>query len=93
MKAIWKNVIVADSQSTIQLEGNHFFPRKSVKMALLAPSEERTCCPWKGEAIYFDVVVKGDRNPAAAWSFEKPRSDAENIEKYIAFWKGIKIEP
>ncbi len=92
MKAIWKNKIIAESTSTITVEGNHYFPPDSVNFKYLQASTSHSSCPWKGEASYFDVVINGFSNTDAAWYYPDPKKEALKIKGYLAFWKGIKIE-
>lgn len=92
MKAIWNNVVIADSDKTIELEGNQYFPSDTVKKEYLEDSRTHTNCPWKGEAAYYHVNVNGDVNPDAAWCYLKPKDAAQKIRDHIAFWKGVKIK-
>jgi uncharacterized protein (DUF427 family) len=92
MKAIWNNEIIAESDETIVIERNHYFPPGSVKKDLLINSQTHTTCAWKGVASYYHIAVNGQTNPDAAWYYPDPKSAAENIKDYIAFWKGVKIE-
>jgi len=91
MKAIWQNEVIAESDSTVVVENNHYFPPTSVKTALLSPSKTHTFCPWKGEASYYDVNINGKINRDAAWYYPAPKEAAENIRGYIAFWKGVEV--
>ena len=91
MKAIWKNKIIAESDETINIENNQYFPPGSVNGEYLQRSETHTTCPWKGEASYYDVVVNDEINPDAAWYYPQPKELAKGIRNYIAFWKGITI--
>jgi len=91
MKAIWNDQIIAESADCIELEGNYYFPRESVNMQFLKVSKTKTHCPWKGEASYFDVEVDGKVNPDAAWSYESPKHEANEIKDHIAFWKGVQV--
>ena len=92
MKAIWNNKIIADSDDTIVIEGNHYFPLSSIKREYFRPSDSHTTCPWKGIASYNDVVVDGHVNHDAAWFYENPSEAAKVIKGRIAFWKGVKVE-
>lgn len=92
MKAIWNNTIIAESDETIVVEGNHYFPSSAIKTEHFQPSETHTVCGWKGEASYYNVVVNGEVNKDAAWYYPQTKDAAKNIENYIAFWKGVKIE-
>jgi uncharacterized protein (DUF427 family) len=91
MKARWRNITIADSDTWIELEGNIYFPLSSIRQEYLVPSSTTTVCPWKGTAHYYDVVVNGETNKDAAWFYSEPKAAAENIKNYIAFWRGVKI--
>ncbi len=91
MKAIWNNQIIAESQDTIIIENNHYFPPESVHQEFLKHSELHTVCPWKGQASYYDLVVDGKINKNAAWYYPNPKHPAKPIKNYIAFWKGVQI--
>ena len=91
MKAIWKETVLSESDDTVVVEGNHYFPRESVREEHLRPSATHTTCPWKGEASYYDVVV-GDRvNRDAAWYYPEPKEAARSIAGRVAFWKGVEV--
>ena len=91
MKAIFNNQVIAESEQTVVVEGNHYFPQDSVKKEFLTESDTHTTCPWKGVASYFNVVVKGEKAGDAAWYYPAPRNLAESIKGYIAFWHGVKV--
>ena len=91
MKAIWNNQIIAESEQTIVVEGNHYFPPQSVKKEFLLDNSMHTTCPWKGEASYYTVTVNGAENQGAAWYYPSPKDAAKEIKDYVAFWKGIEI--
>lgn len=91
-KAIWKDQVLAESKSTVMVEGNRYFPRPSVHMEFFRPSETHTDCPWKGTASYYNVEVNGARNPDAAWFYPDPLPAASQIKDHIAFWKGVRVE-
>ena len=91
-KAIWNGVTVAESDDTVVVEGNHYFPRSGVKRELLRDSSTHTTCAWKGEASYYDLVVDGAVNKDAAWYYPAPKDAARQIQDRVAFWKGVKIE-
>ncbi len=91
MKAIWKGKIIAESDETIVVENNHYFPVNSINKEYFESSETRTICPWKGEASYYNLIVDGVINNDAAWYYPNPKSEAKEIENYVAFWKGVKI--
>ena len=92
-RAIWKGVVIAASDRCEVVEGNHYFPPDSVNASLLRPSGTHTTCGWKGIASYYDIAVDGASNPDAAWYYPEPKPAASNIAGYIAFWKGVEIEP
>lgn len=91
MKAIWNGQIIAESNETIVVEGNHYFPEGSIKKEFFTPSETHTVCGWKGTASYYDVVVNDETNKDAAWFYPETKTDAKNIENYVAFWKGVEV--
>lgn len=91
MKAIWNNKIIAESNKTIVVERNHYFPPESVNKEFFEESGTHTTCPWKGLASYHTLVVDGKRNPDAAWYYPAPRELAKGIKNYVAFWKGVTI--
>jgi len=91
MKATWNGVVLAESDETIVVEGNHYFPPESVKREVLQESARRTTCPWKGEAHYYDIVVGDARNRNAAWSYPAPKEAAAQIKGHVAFWRGIEV--
>ena len=93
MKAIWKETVLSESDDTVVVEGNHYFPRESVREEHLRPSATHTTCPWKGEASYYDVVVGGVVNKDAAWYYADPTPEAATIKGRVAFWKGVRVEP
>lgn len=92
MKAIWNHEVIAESDETIVVENNHYFPLQSVNKDYLIESATHTTCPWKGEASYYTLEVDGRSNPDAAWYYPEPKEAAQNIKNYIAFWKGVKVE-
>ena len=92
MKALWNNAVLADSDQTIVIEGNHYFPPDSIKRQYFEPSDTHTFCPWKGEASYYDVKVNGEVNKDAAWYYPEPKPAAKEIKDYVAFWHGVKVE-
>lgn len=91
MKAIFNSQIIAESPDTLLVEGNHYFPPDSLKEEFLLKSETQTTCPWKGVASYYDVVVNGERESDAAWYYPHPRTLAEGIKGYVAFWQGVEV--
>ena len=91
MKAIWHHEIIAESDNTVVVENNHYFPPESVNMSLLSPSDTHTHCPWKGEASYYNVTIDGKVNKDAAWYYPEPKAAAAEIKDRIAFWKGVEV--
>jgi uncharacterized protein (DUF427 family) len=91
MKATWENTVVAQSNETIVVEGNHYFPPDSINPEYFAPSDTHTTCPWKGVASYYHVKVGEKVNSDAAWFYPQPKDAAKSIKNYIAFWRGVKI--
>lgn len=92
MRAIWNDAVVAESDRTIDLEGNAYFPLADVADGHLRPSDHTSVCPWKGTASYFDVVVDGAVNPNAAWTYPQPRPAAAEIAGHVAFWRGVRVD-
>ena len=92
MKAIWNDQIIAESDDTIVVEGNHYFPSESIKKEYFKNSETQSKCPWKGMASYYSLNVDGTENSDAAWYYPQASELAKNIEGYVAFWKGVKVE-
>lgn len=90
MKAIWNGEVLAESNNTIMIEGNHYFPVDSVNKLYLEESNTHTTCPWKGVASYYNVTVDGKINKDAAWYYPEP-SDAAKPINHIAFWKGVEV--
>jgi uncharacterized protein (DUF427 family) len=91
-KAIWENTVIAESNQTVEVEGNQYFPADAIKSEFFKPSEKHTECPWKGTASYYNVEVKGKTNADAAWFYPSPNPAAKQIQNHVAFWKGIKVE-
>jgi uncharacterized protein (DUF427 family) len=91
MKAVWNGTVVAESDDTVVVEGNHYFPRESVRSELLAPSDTTTVCSWKGTANYFTLKVGDDENRDAVWYYADPKPAAADIRGRVAFWKGVKV--
>ncbi|MFK8051406.1 MAG: DUF427 domain-containing protein [Woeseiaceae bacterium] len=91
MKAMWQNQTIAESNDTVVVEGNHYFPRDSLQATYFESSTHTSFCPWKGTASYFDIVVNGERNQNAAWFYDEPKSAASEIEGRVAFWKGVEV--
>lgn len=91
-KAIWNNQVIAESDATIIVEGNHYFPLTSVNQTYLRPNDHHTTCPWKGTASYYDLIVEGQTNVSAAWYYPAPKDAAKQITGYVAFWKGVEVQ-
>ena len=91
-KAIWEGMVLAESNQTVEVEGNQYFPPEAIQREYFKPSWSHTVCPWKGTASYYHVVVNGEKNQDAAWYYPTPKHAAEQIAGYIAFWRGVKIE-
>lgn len=91
VEAHWNGLLIAISDETVVVEGNHYFPADAVDAAVLRPSSTTTVCPWKGTAHYHSLVVEGAENRDAAWYYPNPKAKAENIRDRIAFWKGVKV--
>jgi uncharacterized protein (DUF427 family) len=92
MKAVWNGAVIAESDKTVVVEGNHYFPPDSVQSQFLKPNESHTVCPWKGTANYYDLEVNGQRNAGAAWYYTSPSPRAAQIKDHVAFWKGVQVE-
>lgn len=91
-KAIWNGAVLAQSDQTEVVEGNHYFPPDALNKEYFKESNSHTTCPWKGVASYYSVEVDGKENKDAAWYYPSAKEKAKNIEGYIAFWKGVKVE-
>jgi uncharacterized protein (DUF427 family) len=91
-KATWNGATLAESERTVVVEGNHYFPPESIRIGFFQPSQTHSTCPWKGTASYYDVEVDGEKNPDAAWYYPDPKPAAAQIRDHVAFWKGIRVE-
>lgn len=91
MKASWNGQVIAESNETIVIEGNHYFPKDSIVQDFFIPSSTHSTCPWKGEASYFSLDVDGSENVDAAWFYPQPKDAAKEIKDYVAFWRGVEI--
>ena len=91
MQAVWNGQVIADSDDTVVVEGNHYFPRSALREECFTPSETTTVCGWKGMANYLTVEVDGRSNPDAAWFYADPKPEAREIEGRVAFWKGVEV--
>lgn len=91
-KAIWNGTVLAESDNTVVVESNHYFPSDSVNKQYFKESDTHTTCPWKGLASYYTIEVDGQTNKDAAWYYPDAKEKAKQIEGYVAFWKGVKVE-
>lgn len=92
MKAIWNGEVIAESDETVVVEGNHYFPPSAIKKEFFKETDSHTVCPWKGTASYYTVEVNGEENKDAAWYYPETSELAKNIKGYVAFWNGVKVE-
>ena len=92
-RAKWNGTLLVESDDTVVVEGNHYFPVAAVAEGVLQPSDKTSVCPWKGTASYYDVVVGGQVNESAAWFYPEPKDEAKEITGRLAFWRGITVEP
>lgn len=92
VRAIFNDKIIAESDDTIVVEGNHYFPPRVVNKKYLKKSDTKTVCHWKGEASYYDVVVGDKKAKDGAWYYPEPTEEAENIKNYVAFWNGVRVK-
>jgi uncharacterized protein (DUF427 family) len=91
MKATWNNTVIAESDDTVLVEGNHYFPESSLNKAFTTFSNHKTSCAWKGQASYYTLLVNGETNPDAVWYYADPKPEAEMVRGRVAFWKGVKV--
>ena len=91
MKAIWNNQIIAESDNTVVVEGNHYFPPQSINKEFFKDSSTHSTCPWKGLASYYSIEIDGQTNTDAAWYYPEPKSAAAEIKDHVAFWKGVDV--
>lgn len=91
MKAIWNGTTIAESEDTVVVEGNHYFPEASLRRECFQPSDTHSTCPWKGTASYYNVLVNGETNRDAAWYYPDPQPEAADIKGRVAFWKGVEV--
>ncbi len=89
MKAIWHGEVIADSNDTIVIEGNHYFPPESINKAFFKASSTHTTCPWKGEANYYNIVINAELESDAAWYYPEPKEAASQIKNHVAFYGGV----
>jgi uncharacterized protein (DUF427 family) len=92
MKAIFNNVVIAQSEHPVVIEGNYYFPLESVNIDYLSETSHRSTCPWKGEASYYTVKVNDENSENAAWSYKNPKDAAKEIKNHVAFWKNVSVE-
>lgn len=92
MKAVWNGAVIAQSDDTVIVEGNHYFPESALNREYVTFSNHKTTCHWKGQASYYSLMVNGEMNPDAAWYYADPKPEAEAIRGRVAFWKGVKVE-
>jgi uncharacterized protein (DUF427 family) len=90
-RAVWKGTVLAESDDTVVVEGNHYFPAESVRWEHFAVSDSHTQCPWKGEASYYTLVVGDNSNPDAAWTYRAPLEAAREVQDRVAFWRGVEV--
>lgn len=91
MKAIWNGAVIAQSDATVVVEGNHYFPAEALDRQYFRDATQTTVCPWKGTANYLDVIVGDKVNPGAAWTYHAPSEAAKQIKDYVAFWRGVEV--
>ena len=91
MKASWNGVVIAQSDDTVLVEGNHYFPESSLNRQYVTFSNHRTTCAWKGQASYYSLLVHGELNPDAVWYYAEPKAEAEMVRGRVAFWKGVQV--
>ncbi len=91
MKATWKDTVIAESDDTVVVEGNHYFPETSLKREYVTFSNHKTTCAWKGQASYYSLIVDGELNLDAVWYYADPKPEADMVRGRVAFWKGVKV--
>ncbi|MDE1887873.1 MAG: DUF427 domain-containing protein [Gammaproteobacteria bacterium] len=92
MKATWNGKVIAESDATVVVEGNHYFPAEAIHQEYFQPNDKHTTCPWKGVASYYNVVVDGQVNKDAAWYYPDPKPAAKQIKDRVAFWRGVEVK-
>lgn len=90
-KAVWNGEVIAESDDTVIVEGNHYFPRSSVRADVLRDSDTHSVCPWKGTASYQSLEVDGQTNEDALWYYPEPKDEAKMVTDRVAFWKGVEV--
>ncbi len=93
MKASWNGKVIAESDDTVVVENNHYFPKDAVDPGVLVESAHTSVCPWKGTANYYSITVDGETNENAAWYYAEPKPAADEIRGRVAFWKGVVVSP
>ena len=93
MKAIWNGAVIAQSDDTVVVEGNHYFPASALNREYVTFSNHKTTCGWKGQASYYSLVVNGEMNIDAVWYYPDPKPEAEMVRDRVAFWHGVKVAP
>lgn len=93
VRAMWNGQVIAESDATVVVEGNHYFPPDSVAEGVLQPSDHSSFCPWKGTATYYSVSAGGSTNENAAWAYPTPKPEAQHITGHVAFWRGVEVAP
>ncbi len=91
MKAIWKGTVLVESDDTVVVEGNHYFPAAALRQEHFRPTDHQSVCPWKGTASYYDVIVGDEVNANAAWYYPTPKEAASQIKDRVAFWRGVVV--
>jgi uncharacterized protein (DUF427 family) len=91
MKATWNGLVIAESDDTVVVEGNHYFPFESLNQDMIVPTAHTSVCPWKGTASYYSLVVDGNTNENAVWTYAEPKDAAKEIAGRVAFWKGVVV--
>ena len=91
MKAMWNGAVLAESDDTVVVEGNHYFPESALKREYVTFSNHKTTCGWKGQASYYSLIVNGEMNIDAVWYYPDPKPEAGSIKGRVAFWKGVKV--
>ena len=92
MKATWNGAVIAQSDDTVVVEGNHYFPESALDRRYITFSNHKTTCAWKGQASYYSLLVNGEMNPDSVWYYADPKPEAEMVRGRVAFWKGVKVE-
>ena len=92
MKATWNGATIAQSDDTVVVEGNHYFPESAQDRQYVTFSNHKTTCAWKGQASYYSLLVQGELNPDSVWYYADPKPEAEMVRGRVAFWKGVKVE-